>query len=230
MIVQTACFGTMTAAVADRVPRAVARATSLTVTGAFLGALVGPVAFGAFLDAGGSYGWAWFIVCMVLVGAVVALRFAGWIAPPRRSETPGYDHDTPPDGSWIILDTATPAEVAEGMVAIRSDTYVTPAEVPCTPQEAAVAAERAATIDGYVDLCVRENVLDEIAEKYDLFARSIPDLLLVAVRGHCRRLRRSRRQRRAQFVRPAGSQYRNHPHGVRPHARVRCRVPDDNPP
>ena len=87
MIVQTACLGTMIAAVADRVPRAVARATSLTLIGAFLGALVGPVAFGAFLDVGVSYGWAWFIVCMVLVGAVVALRFAGWIAPPRHSET-----------------------------------------------------------------------------------------------------------------------------------------------
>ncbi len=94
-----------------------------------------------------------------------------------------YDDDTPPDGSRIILDTATPAEVAEGMVPIRSDIYVTPAEVPCTPQEAAVAAERAATIDGYVDLCVRANVLDEIAEKYDRFARAIPDLLLAQCGG-----------------------------------------------
>ncbi len=86
MIVQTACFGAMYAAAADRAPHAVARATARTMVGSFLGALVGPVAFGAFLDSGGSYGWAWFIVCMLLVGAAIALRLAGWIAPPRRAE------------------------------------------------------------------------------------------------------------------------------------------------
>ena len=94
-----------------------------------------------------------------------------------------FDHDTPPDGSWIILDTATTEEVAEGMVHIRGNSYLTPAEVPCTPEEAAVAAERAATIDGYVNLCVRANVLDEIAEKYDNFARLIPDGLLLLCGG-----------------------------------------------
>ena len=94
-----------------------------------------------------------------------------------------YDHDTPPDGSWIILDTATADEVAAGMIHIRGNNYLTPAEVPCTPQEAAVAAERAATIDGYVDLCVRDNVLVEIGEKYDAFAPLIPDLLLAQCGG-----------------------------------------------
>ena len=89
-----------------------------------------------------------------------------------------YDHDTPPDGSWIILDTATDAEVAAGMTHIRGNSYLTPAEVPCTPEEAAIAAERAATIDGYVNLCVRANVLTEIGEKYDDFAPLIPGLLL----------------------------------------------------
>ena len=89
-----------------------------------------------------------------------------------------YDHDTPPDGSWIILDVAAPAELTEGMVEIIVDSYITPAEIPCTPQEEAVAAERAETIDGYVNMCVRANVLDEIAVKYDRFARIIPDLLL----------------------------------------------------
>ena len=88
MIVQTACVGALTAAVADRAPKAVARATALTFVGYFLGALVGPVAFGAFLDAVGSYVWAWFILCMLLVAAATALRFAGWIAPPRRSAAP----------------------------------------------------------------------------------------------------------------------------------------------
>ena len=89
-----------------------------------------------------------------------------------------YDHDTPPDGSWIILDTLTTEEAAAGTTHIAGSDYITPAEVPCTPEEAAVAAERAATIDGYVNLCVRENVLAEIGEKYDSIAPLIPDWLL----------------------------------------------------
>ena len=92
-----------------------------------------------------------------------------------------YDHEIPADGSWIILDTASPEEVAAGMVHIASNSYITPAEVPCTPEEAAVAQQRAAAIAGYVNLCLRENVLDEIEEKYDSFARLIPDAIL----GRC---------------------------------------------
>ena len=94
-----------------------------------------------------------------------------------------YDHDTPADGSWIILDTATPAEISAGITHITGSTYLTPAEVPCTPEEMAVAEERAETIDGYANLCIRENVLKEIGEKYDLFATFIPDALLRGCRG-----------------------------------------------
>ncbi len=85
MIVQTACLSAMLTAVADRAPRSVARATSVTMVGCSLGALVGPVAFGVFLDAGGSYGWGWFTLCVLLVGAAAAFRLAGWIAPPRQA-------------------------------------------------------------------------------------------------------------------------------------------------
>ncbi len=94
-----------------------------------------------------------------------------------------YDHETPPDGSWIILDTATDAEAASGMTHVAGSNYLTPAEVPCTPEEAAVAAERAAAIDGYVNLCERSNVLAEIGEKYDDFAPLIPGLLLAQCGG-----------------------------------------------
>ena len=69
------------------------------------------------------------------------------------------------------------------MTHIRSNNYLTPAEVPCTPEEEAVAVERAAAIDGYVNLCVRANVLTEIGEKYDDFAPLIPDLLLAQCGG-----------------------------------------------
>ena len=94
-----------------------------------------------------------------------------------------YDHDTPADGSWIILDTATPAEVSAGLTHITGSSYLTPAEVPCTPTEMAVAQQRAETIDGYVNLCIRENVLKDIGEKYDLFATFIPDALLLGCGG-----------------------------------------------
>ena len=94
-----------------------------------------------------------------------------------------FDHDTPADGSWIILDTASPSEVEAGITHITGSTYLTPAEVPCTPEEMAVAQERAETIDGYANLCIRENVLKDIAEKYDAFASFIPDALLRLCQG-----------------------------------------------
>ena len=88
-----------------------------------------------------------------------------------------FDHDMPPDNSLIILDEATEAEKV-GITHISGSTYLTPAEVPCTPEEEAIAAEREATIEGYRNLCVRANVIEEIGEKYDLFATRIPDALL----------------------------------------------------
>ncbi len=78
---QVACIGAMHAAVVDRAGPAVARATAVTATGYYLAALVSPVMFGAFVDGGGSYGWAWFIACMLLVGAAVAFRLAGRLPP-----------------------------------------------------------------------------------------------------------------------------------------------------
>ena len=94
-----------------------------------------------------------------------------------------FDHDTRPDESLIILDEATPAEVAAGITHISGDTYLTPAEVPCTPAEAALAAERAAASEGYVNMCERGNVLDDVAAKYGLLARFIPDALILLCGG-----------------------------------------------
>ena len=89
-----------------------------------------------------------------------------------------YDHDNPPDSSWVVLDTATPEETTAGMAHIVGSSYFAPAEIPCTPEEAAAAAERVATVDGYIDLCVRSNALADIAARYDTFASLVPDLLL----------------------------------------------------
>ena len=93
-----------------------------------------------------------------------------------------YDHETPADGSWIVLDTAD-REAAASIKAVTGGMYVTPAEVPCTPEESEIAARRASAIDGYVNMCMRENVLDDIAEKYGAFARLIPDSLVRACGG-----------------------------------------------
>ena len=84
---QVACIGAMHAAVVDRAGPAVARATAVTATGYYLAALVSPVMFGAFVDGGGSYGWAWFIACMLLVGAAVAFRLAGRLPPGAGAPT-----------------------------------------------------------------------------------------------------------------------------------------------
>lgn len=93
-----------------------------------------------------------------------------------------FDHEAPPDNSLIILDEATP-EQQEGITSIAGSTYLTPAEVPCTPEEQAIADEREATIEGYRNLCVRSEVIAEIGEKYDLFATFIPDALLTSCGG-----------------------------------------------
>lgn len=94
-----------------------------------------------------------------------------------------FDHETRPDESLIILDEATPAEVAAGITHITGDNYFTPAEVPCTPEEAALAAKRAASVAGYVDMCERGNVLDDVATKYGFLARLIPDGLIFLCGG-----------------------------------------------
>ncbi|MXV90919.1 MAG: MFS transporter [Acidimicrobiia bacterium] len=81
IILQFASIGTMHAAVVDRAGPAVARATAATMTGYYLGALVSPVAFGAFVDGVGSYEWAWLILGILLGASAVAFRQAGRIAP-----------------------------------------------------------------------------------------------------------------------------------------------------
>ena len=94
-----------------------------------------------------------------------------------------FDHETRPDESLIILDTATPAEVAAELTHITGDNYLTPAEVPCTPAEAALAAERAESVADYVNMCERGNVLNDVAAKYGFLARLIPDGLIVLCGG-----------------------------------------------
>ena len=80
---QLACIGTMQAAFVDRAGPAVGRATAVTMTGYYLGAVAAPTTFGAIVDTVGSYSWAWFVGSVLLVGAALAYRLAGRIPPAR---------------------------------------------------------------------------------------------------------------------------------------------------
>ncbi|WP_420638851.1 MFS transporter [Candidatus Poriferisocius sp.] len=73
-IAQLAAIGIMHAAVVDRAPHAVARATGVTMTGYYLGALATPVSFGALVDWLGTYTWAWLV--MAVGSAAAAACFA----------------------------------------------------------------------------------------------------------------------------------------------------------
>jgi MFS family permease len=55
-------------------PKAVARASGVTMTGYYLGALVAPAQFGWLSDRSGSYAWPW-LVC-TLSAACAATVFA----------------------------------------------------------------------------------------------------------------------------------------------------------
>ncbi len=81
-----------------------------------------------------------------------------------------YDHNTPADASAIVLETATVEQVNTGMRSITGTSYLTPAEVPCSPTEQG-------------PLCDRDTVLKEIASKYGHEAAFIPDLIIAGCGG-----------------------------------------------
>ena len=70
---QLVAVGSMHAAVVDRAPHAVQRATGITMTGYYLGALAGPVSFGALVDWLDTYTWAW--LAMAAASALGAAAF-----------------------------------------------------------------------------------------------------------------------------------------------------------
>ncbi len=81
-----------------------------------------------------------------------------------------YGHDTPADASAIVLQTASAAEVADGMRSIQGTAYLTPAEIPCTPEE-----------EG--PLCDRDAVIAEIGQKYGVEATFIPGFIIAQCGG-----------------------------------------------
>ena len=84
-----------------------------------------------------------------------------------------FDHETPADQSVLVFDTLSPEEVEarpSPMTHITGNTYLTPAEGPCTPEESG-------------PLCDRDAVLADIAEKYGAPAQFIPNALIGACGG-----------------------------------------------
>jgi len=84
-----------------------------------------------------------------------------------------YDDTTPPDASRIVLDTATPEELAAHggtLTHITGSTYLTPAEIPCTPDESG-------------PLCDRDAAIAEVARKYGGVAPYIPDAFIKSCGG-----------------------------------------------
>jgi MFS family permease len=74
---QLAAIGLLHALVVDIAPRAVGRASGVTMTGYYLGALVAPVQFGWLSDRSGSYAWPW-LVCALAAACASTVFGALW--------------------------------------------------------------------------------------------------------------------------------------------------------
>lgn len=79
---QLSAIGTMHAAVVDRAPQCVARATGVTMTGYYLGALLSPAAFGVLVDATDTFAWSWIATSGLLLLAIPAWVRAGRVGRP----------------------------------------------------------------------------------------------------------------------------------------------------
>jgi predicted MFS family arabinose efflux permease len=66
---QLGVVGNLHAAIADRAPNAVGRASGVTMTGYYLGALAAPVTFGVLIDVSGAYVVPWVVMAACLVVA-----------------------------------------------------------------------------------------------------------------------------------------------------------------
>lgn len=78
-----------------------------------------------------------------------------------------YDHEFPEDTSEVLVDFASPDEVADGPVrAVDNETYLAPAEIPCSDDESG-------------PLCDRSVVLRQLGEKFGPGAAVLPNGLLL---------------------------------------------------
>jgi len=77
--VQLAAIGTLHAAVVDRAPNNVAKATGSMMTGYYLGALASPAAFGWLVDATGTFTYSWLGSALLITMAIPVWNAAGKI-------------------------------------------------------------------------------------------------------------------------------------------------------
>lgn len=83
---QLASIGTMHAVVVDRAPHAVARATGVTMTGYYVGALASPALFGAVADATDTFAWSWLGIAVLLFLAIPAWGRANRVPLPSEHQ------------------------------------------------------------------------------------------------------------------------------------------------
>lgn len=83
---QLAAVGLLHAAVVDAVPAGVGRASGVTMTGYYLGALASPLGFGALVDLTGLYAVPWGVAFVTLL--LAALAFSRAPAPARALTAP----------------------------------------------------------------------------------------------------------------------------------------------
>lgn len=96
---QLAAIGTMHAAVVDRAPRAVARATGVTMTGYYIGALASPAAFGWLADGTDTFAWSWAATAVLLAAALPVWHVAGRVGAHATDHLAGggtTDHVSTP--------------------------------------------------------------------------------------------------------------------------------------
>ena len=74
---QLAAIGTLHAAVVDKAPHNVARATGSMMTGYYLGALASPAAFGWLVDATGTFAYSWLGSALLITMAIPVWNMAG---------------------------------------------------------------------------------------------------------------------------------------------------------
>ena len=82
-LTQLAAIGTMHACVVDKAPFSVSRATGITMTGYYLGALASPALFGFVVDWTGTFAYSWLGTAVLLFGAVFALSLIHISEPTR---------------------------------------------------------------------------------------------------------------------------------------------------
>ena len=81
---QLAAIGLLHALVVDIAPRAVGRASGVTMTGYYLGALVAPAQFGWLSDRTGSYSWPWLVCALSAVCAATVFGLLWYVRAGER--------------------------------------------------------------------------------------------------------------------------------------------------